>query len=133
MHALRWVGLTQDIVNISFLVIDSTVGLSYVMGLPNGMTLCFFFFFFFLNHCLFSCVANHKVENTCCVNICLCGLLDLGVTGLQLCDRSLKALLLRGVLQGPWDHKGYVALIRCRVDYGVYLKRGRDEVKEGKK
>ena len=28
---------------------------------------------FFLNPCLFSCVANHMVENTCCVGICLCG------------------------------------------------------------
>jgi hypothetical protein len=32
---------------------------------------CFFFFFFFLNHCLFSFVANHMVENTCRVRICL--------------------------------------------------------------
>jgi len=69
-----------------------------------------FFFSFFFFPCLFSCVVNHKVENTCRVSICLCGLLNLGVTGLQLCDRSLKALLLREVLQGPWDHKGYVTL-----------------------
>ena len=36
------------------------------------------FFFFFLNHCLFSCVANHMVENgnthvTCHVGVPSCG------------------------------------------------------------
>jgi len=73
------------------------------------------------------------VENTCCVGICLCGLLGLVVTRLQLCDQGLKALLLRGVLQGPWDHKGYVASSRCRVDYyDIRLDRGRER-KEGEK
>jgi len=38
---------------------------------PGGSAL--FILNFFFNHCLFSCVANHKGENTCCVSICLCG------------------------------------------------------------
>jgi hypothetical protein len=32
--------------------------------------------FYLFYHCLFSCVANHKIENTCRVSTCLCEMLS---------------------------------------------------------
>jgi len=48
-------------------------GLSCLQLILNDVRL---FFFFFLLLCLFSCVADHKIENTCRVSTCLCEVLS---------------------------------------------------------